>query len=139
MNRDEDAPSPYFGDYPDGAYWSAERPAETDGTEREDHTVKGRVLRLMWDYGVVVPLWDAQGQLPEEPRWLRTTLGLSDELIAALAGWGSEMNLLDGAGAELSPAEWTARYAEANTEGRSLAAQVQRELGSRFEVRFDPW
>ena len=60
----------HFGDYPHGAYWSAERRDQGDEGP-EDHTVDGQVIRLMWDYGVRVASWDAAGLLPEEPRWLR--------------------------------------------------------------------
>jgi len=45
------------------------------------HTVNGRVIRFMWDWTVEIPLWDADGLLPEDPKWLRTEVGLSDELI----------------------------------------------------------
>jgi hypothetical protein len=118
--RDADAPPRFLGDYPDGAYWTADRPADADRQEPEDHTVKGPVIRFMWDYGVTVPMWDAEGQLPEEPEWLRTSLGLSDGLIDAVIDEGREMNRLDGAGAAFTE-EWRARYAEADTRGRSLA------------------
>jgi hypothetical protein len=45
--------SPYFGDYPDGMYWSAVRPegTEPDDEVDEDYTVEGPHLRIMWDEG----------------------------------------------------------------------------------------
>src|SRR4051794_29773461 len=80
-NSEDERPPMHFGDYPDGAYWSAdrqlalgrgaERHAATDDDEPVDHTVSGSVIRFMWDYGVRVPLWDAEGLLPEESDWLR--------------------------------------------------------------------
>jgi hypothetical protein len=61
--------TPYIGDYPDGAYWSA-LPAESSGETPEHYTVSGDVIRFMWDYGVSVPRWDREELLPHEPEWL---------------------------------------------------------------------
>lgn len=41
----------YLGDYPDGAYWAAERRAATHEGVLADNTVSGPVIRFMWDYG----------------------------------------------------------------------------------------
>ncbi len=49
--------------------------------------IAGDEIRLMWDYGVVVPLWDAHALLPDEPEWLRRVLRLSDTLIDELTRW----------------------------------------------------
>lgn len=76
MKDERDPPPMHFGDYPHGAYWSAER-REQDDEGPEDYTVDGQVIRLMWDYGVRVPSWDAAGLLPEEPEWLRVELRAS--------------------------------------------------------------
>ena len=82
MPISDDAPPPmHFGDYPTGAYWSAERRADADQGGTADHTVTGSVIRFMWDCGVRIPLWDAEGLLPEEPEWLRDSLGLGDPLV----------------------------------------------------------
>ena len=116
------------GDYPHGAYWSAER-RDQDDEGPEDYTVDGQVIRLMWDYGVRVPLWDAAGLLPEEPEWLRVALGLSDGLINDLNDWGHDMNWLDGAQVR------SRQYDALDLRARELADRLQRELGSRFTVR----
>ena len=67
MVKDERDPPPmHFGDYPHDAYWSAERRDQDASYPR-----RTRSIRLMWDYGVRVPLCDAAGLLPEERKWLR--------------------------------------------------------------------
>ena len=46
-------PSPYFGDYPHGTYWSAIR-SDADRrvvTDEERYSYTGTVLRIMWDEG----------------------------------------------------------------------------------------
>ena len=88
----------------------------------------------MWDYGVVVPLWDAGGLLPEEPEWLRAALGLSDALIGDLTRWGHDMNVLDGAARSSR-----SQYEALDVRARELAARLQRELGSGFSVQYRPW
>ena len=137
MPDDDDAPVPrHFGDYPDGAYWSAEQPAGTDDEdEPADHTVSGSVIRFMWDYGVRVPLWDAEGLLPEDPGWLREALGLSDALIEDLGSWGRDMESLDAA-----PGRRTvSAYETLDTRARELVRRLQQELGSRHRVSYHPW
>jgi hypothetical protein len=77
----------HLGDFPLGAHWSAEARPGGQEDEPADYSVSGSVIRMMWDYGVRVPLWDAEGLLPEEPDWLRKALGLSDPLIEDLTRW----------------------------------------------------
>ena len=126
----------HFGDYPDGAYWSAERHAATDDEDEPvDHTVSGSVIRFMWDYGVGVPLWDAEGLLPEESDWLREALGLSDPLIQDLGSWGREMNALDAAPSRRT----TDAYEALDARARALVQRLEQEIGSRFSVKYRPW
>ena len=96
--------------------------------------MNGGVIRLMWDYGVTVPLWDAEGLLPEEPEWLRAALGLSDALIDDLTRWGNDMNALDVAALSSS-----SQYEALDVRARALAERLQRELSSRFSVQYRPW
>lgn len=136
MPTDDAASLPrHLGDYPDGAYWSADRPAGSEDAEPTHHKVSGRVIRLMWDYGVRVPLWDAEGLLPEEPEWLKGELRLSDGLIGDLTRWGHDMNDLDA-----DPGRRTASaYQAMDARARDLAARLQREVGDRYTVDYVPW
>jgi hypothetical protein len=132
----DDAPPPmHFGDYPHGAYWSAERRAQGQEDEPADYSVSGSVLRMMWDYGVRVPLWDAEGLLPEEPDWLRKALGLSDPLIEDLTRWGLDMVELDAVPSRRT----TEAYEALDARARELAERLQQELGSRYRVKYHPW
>ena len=124
----------HFGDYPNGKYWSAQR-LPIEGDEPADYTVSGSVIRLMWDYGVIVPLWDAEGLLPGEPDWLRETLGLSDPLIEDLTTWGRLMEELDANPHQRSPTSYDAL----NSRGQDLANRLQQEVGSRYTVEYRPW
>ncbi len=134
-NSQNGRPPMYFGDSPNGAYWSAERRATTDQDEPIDRTLSGSVIRFMWDYGVRVPLWDADGLLPEEPEWLRETLGLSDPLIEDLTRWGRDMEALDASASRRTIDAYEALDARA----RVLVQRLQRELGSRFSIKYLPW
>jgi hypothetical protein len=126
----------HLGDYPHGAYWSAERHAATDDEdEPAGHTVSGSVIRFMWDYGVLIPLWDATGLLPDDFEWLREALGLSDPLIEDLSRWGLDMDALDAA-----PSRRTREAYEAlDARARELVQRLRRELGSRYRVEYHPW
>lgn len=125
----------YLGDYPDGAYWSAERRAATHQGEFADHTVSGPVIRFMWDYGVRIPLWDAEGLLPEEGEWLREALRLSDRLIEDLRRWGLDMDAIDA-----TPSGRTTKGYEAlDLRARELVQRLRQELGSRYTVEYRPW
>lgn len=135
MTTDDESPHKHLGDYPHGAYWSAERPPEAHTDESAEHSVSGPVIRLMWDYGVRIPLWDAEGLLPEEPEWLRAALDLSERLIGDLRRWGLDMNDLDA-----EPRRRTNEAYEAlDVRGRELAQRLQREVGSRYSVKYHPW
>ncbi len=99
------------------------------------YTINGDTIRFMWDYGVEVPLWSEDRLLPEEPEWLRTVLGLSDLLVRDLSEWGRAMEALDA-----NPRLRTERaYSELDQRARELVARLQRELGSRFSVKYQPW
>lgn len=139
-NRDvqgnDDGPPPlHFGDYPDGAYWSAERIPGLTEDDALDLSVEGDVIRFMWDYGVVVPLWDGNGLVPEEQEWLRGALGLSDGLIHDLREWGNDMNHLDAN----APSRAESAYRRLDQRARALVDRLAEELGPRLEVRYHPW
>ncbi|GAB3251474.1 hypothetical protein GCM10027425_09410 [Alteromonas gracilis] len=136
MPTSEDEPlSRYFGDYPDGAYWSAEPREAAPEAGPADHTVNGSTIRFMWDYGVRVPLWDDIALLPDDPDWLRAALGLSDPLIRDLTAWGREMNALDAA-----PRRRTqAAYDALDVRARVLVRRLEQEIGSRFSIEYVPW
>lgn len=125
----------YFGDYPSGVYWSAERRATADEYEPIDRTLSGSVIRFMWDFGVRVPLWDALGLVPEEPEWLRETLGLSEPLIEDLTTWGRDMETLDASASRRT----TDAYEALDARARLLVQRLQQELGSRFSIKYLPW
>jgi hypothetical protein len=129
------SPPVHFGDYPHGAYWSAERPSSAHDDEPANYAVSGPIIRVMWDYGVRIPLWDAEGLLPEESEWLREALGLSDPLIDDLRRWGLDMDDLDAAPSRRNEAA----YEALNVRGLELAQRLQREVGSRYSVTYDPW
>lgn len=78
----------YLGDYPHGAYWSAERRDASDNEEPESYEISGTVIRFMPEDTVTVPLWDGNGLLPEEPEWLNRALGLNRGLVEDVAAWG---------------------------------------------------
>lgn len=127
--RREDSPPPYLGDYPDGLYWSAFRPdGSVVGDTEADFTVEGIRLRIMWDEGAG-PLWGDEGLLPNDPRWLRQALGLSDPLIADLLEWVRDMDAARERGQS---------QALLNPQALQLAERLQAEVGSRFVVRFHP-
>lgn len=131
-----EAPPKHFGDYPNGVYWSAEPPPGHVDDDKADVTVTGDVIKFMWDYGVVVPLWtDWDGLLPEEPEWLRTALGLSDPLIDDLGKWGTAMDHLDAN----PPLRTKEAYRDLDQQARELVVRLQREVGSRFTITYKPW
>lgn len=115
----------YFGDHPDGFYFSAARHAEPEELE-EDYSVGGSDLRLEWDeFGG--PLWSTEdGPLPDDPEWLHRALGLSDSLIADLLQWQDDM----GAPRQRHPQQTL------DERGELLAVRLQSEVGSRFKVRY---
>ena len=126
----DDAPPPYFRDYPHGAYWSAlhrDRSVEDDD-EAGDFTVEGTKLRIMWGEGAG-PLWGDEGLLPDDPEWLRQALGLSDSLIAELLAWVRDMDAARERGQAQAPLDH---------QRLQLAERLQTEVGSRFRVNFHP-
>ena len=129
--RREDSPPPYFGDHPNGDYWSAVRPdgsVDGDAEAEDDFSVEGTRLRIMWDEGAG-PLWGDEGLLPDDPGWLRQALGLSDSLIADLLEWVRDMDAARERGQS---------QALLNPRALQLADRLQAEVGSRFRVRFHP-
>ncbi|MCY7396345.1 MAG: hypothetical protein LH468_09390 [Nocardioides sp.] len=135
MNDDREPPPTYLGVYPHALYWSAERPAGVAEDAALESTVGGDVIRFMWDYGVVVPLWDGNGPVPEEPEWLRSALGLSDVLIDDLRRWGTATQHLDAN----PPLRTEQAYRDLDQRARRLVARFRQDLGSRFTVTYRPW
>lgn len=102
--------------------------------------MSGDVIRFMWDYSVTVPLWDREGLLPDEPEWLHSALGLSEDLIQALTAWGHDMNSADGTPwKRRSKVEWEQAYRELDARARDLVDRLRRELAPRYEVTYKPW
>jgi hypothetical protein len=89
----------------------------------------------MWDYGVRIPLWNADGLVPEEPEWLREALGLSDPLIEDLTRWGRDMEALDASASRRT----TDAYEALDARARVLVQRLQQEVGSRFSMKNLPW
>jgi hypothetical protein len=103
------------------------------------HAVHGEVITFMWDYGVSIPLWDEEGLLPDEPEWLRSALGLSDDLIGALGRWGRGMNDLDDTSAEEhSTSESQATRRRLEEQAKHLVERLRREVGSRYTIVHRP-
>jgi hypothetical protein len=133
INDDGPVP-PLLGRKSDG-HWSVETSSGIQQEQTADYSVSGPVIRLMWDYGVELPLWDADGLLPEEADWLRQALGLSDRLIDDLRAWGLEMERLDA-----EPRQRTEDAHEVmKLRGQELALRLQQEVGSRFRINYRPW
>src|SRR3954454_7076928 len=73
--------------------WSADPPpgqVAADGDRLDERHVAGTLIRFMCDYGVEMPLWDEDGDLPNDHDWLSRELGLSRELVTDLAAWASD-------------------------------------------------
>jgi hypothetical protein len=83
--------------------------------------VEGTHIRMMAEWSFTMPLWDADGPLPEDPDYLHRELGISRKLIADLAAWGTAW--------ELDP--YSREY---GTEGRRVFARSQTEISPRFSV-----
>lgn len=122
---------------PSGLHWAAHAPDghPSEQTDVLDRGVSGKVIRFMWDYGVLVPLWDQEGLLPEEREWLRRVLLVSEELITDMTAWGDYMNRLDGEPSLRTDESW----AEMNRRGQALAERLQAELGSNYIVQYKAW
>ncbi len=127
-----EAPNPYFGDYPNGPYWSAYVPIGDDSAEVEEtYEIAGTMIRFMPEYGVTVPLWDEEGYLSEDPEWLNRALGLSPELVADLAKWGAEW---DAPQLRLTAAQHAARDLAGAAEAQQLVERLRAELPPQFRV-----
>ncbi len=111
-----------------GYYWTAVRPANYVEDDEEDFTVEGTHLRLMWDHGG--PLWsDVESLLPDEPRWLREALGLSEALIVDLLQWQADMDELPVSRKSLDPL---------HERAEALVERLRAEIGDRFAIEFRP-
>lgn len=103
--------------------------------ERSAAEVAGDELRLMWDFGVTVPLWDAEGLLPDDRDWLTAALGLDAVLVDELRAWGEAMAHLDA-----DPRLGTPKaFRDLDRQAKRLAARLQDELGDRLTVTYVPW
>lgn len=131
MDDRDDPPPPYFGNHPDGPYWSAVPIGEERDVEEEDYTVEGADLRLMWDEGGG-PLWGIEGLLPDDPTWLQRALGLSEGLIADLIAWRDDMNDFNWG----SHDDWLSDQKVMDQRAEALVERLQAQLGSRLEVRY---
>jgi hypothetical protein len=134
MGNDEPL-EPYFGDYPDGAYWSAVRPAGAEKrvvTAEEQFSYDGAGLRIMWDEGAG-PLWGDFGLLGMDAEWMRRALGLSDPLIDDLLTWMRDMSALhDGS----AIGDWQEQKRRLDSRGEAMAERLRAEVGVRYRVRY---
>ncbi len=134
MSEQEQPP----GDDPDAlpaGGWFAYSPV--GGEDLDDVEVAGEAIRLMWDYGVRVPLWDEEGLLPDDAGWLQRALGLSSALVADLAAWGESMErLIDHRGPVPGEAE---ALDDLDERARALVTRVENETGGAYVVRYRPW
>jgi hypothetical protein len=83
--------------------------------------VEGTHIRMMCEYTVDVPLWDAGGPLPEDPEYLQRELGISPRLTADLVAWANAW-------------ETDVDKAEHDAQGHRLFARLQAEISPRFTV-----
>ncbi len=103
--------------------WLAHPPPGYTGAD-DDETlgpVEGTHIRMMCEYTVDMPLWDAGGPLPEDPEYLQRELGISPELIADLAAWGATW-------------ETDVDRGDHESQGRRLFARLEEEISPRFTV-----
>jgi hypothetical protein len=104
-------------------------------SERAAAHVEGTALRFMWDYGVVVPLWDASGLLPDDRAWLEAALGLPGSTVDDLRAWGEAMQHLDA-----NPRLGTPKaYRDLDRQAKKLVARLEDELAGRFTVTYVSW
>ena len=134
MGNDESM-APYFGDYPDGAYWSAVRPAGAEKrvvTAEEQFSYDGTSLRITWDEGAG-PLWGDGGLLGMDAEWMRRALGLSDALVEDLLTWMRDMSALN-----YGPAtgDWQEKQHRLDSRGEAMAERLRAEVGVRYRVRY---
>jgi hypothetical protein len=134
MGNDERL-EPYFGDYPDGAYWSAVRPEGAEKrviTPEEQFSYDGTSLRIMWDEGAG-PLWGDFGLLGMDTEWMRRALGLSDALVDDLLTWMRDMSALHYGSAN---DDWQEQKRRLDSRGDAMAERLRAEVGVRYRVRF---
>ena len=132
--EEPESPEPYFGDYPNGAYWSAIRPEgakERVVADEEDYSYAGTDLRIMWDEDAG-PLWGDEGLLGEDAQWIRRTLGLSDALIDDLLTWKQDMTTLHFGRPPVD--DWPEQKRRLDDRGDALAVRLNAEVGNRFRV-----
>ena len=131
-----DLPPLHFGDYPNGAYWSALPPegdSEAAASEEEDFRYEGRSLRIMWDEEAG-PLWGDLGLLSDEPEWMQRALGMSDPLIADLLAWMHDMTTF-WRGPSYNG--WEDDDQVLQSRGHQLAERLQHEMGPGVRVWHD--
>lgn len=127
-------PSPYFGDHPDGAYWSAIRPEGAQAravSDEEEYSYEGADLRIMWDEDAG-PLWGDEGLLREDAQWMRRALGLSDTLISDLLTWKRDMTALHFGRPPVD--DWGEQKRHLDDRGQALAERLKAAVGNRFRV-----
>ncbi|RKS18071.1 hypothetical protein DFO58_2428 [Arthrobacter sp. AG1021] len=87
-----------------------------------------RVLRIFCDYGAEWPLWECGMQIPED-------YGLSDALCVRLSQWNGQfqqhMHWDRGWSTGFDERRWI-------QDGRQLARDVQREVGTAIHVDYGP-
>lgn len=88
----------------------------------------------MPDDTVTVPLWDAEGLLPEEPRWLNQALGLSAGLVADIAAWGKDWNAAGSGGQSFTREQHWERKRRLDAEAEVLVERLRAEVPRRFTV-----
>ena len=93
----------------------------------ETHLDRERTIRFFWDFSVRVPLWMSGGLVNDDPEWLRSHLGLSDELIEDITAWGSEMCHADEhEGVTMPP--------DMNERAERLVERLRAEIGDRYDI-----
>lgn len=136
MSSESDRPRQHFGDSPTGPGWYA-CPPEDSVEPPESYEVDGTVIRFIPEDTVGVPLWDDSGLLPHEPAWLNRALGLSPELVAALAAWGDDWNA-SIYGQQFTAEEHRARSQRLDAEAQVLIERLRAELPEGYKVVYRP-
>lgn len=145
--------SPYFGDYPDGAYWSAHRDDPPDDLPRgtgprrrapwastEERTPANPYrVRMFAEIGCDFALWGEPDEPPPTTRpdphdedgapGLEHELPLSAELRAGLRAWGLDFFRSDGGDRSVVMDDFDER-------GFRLSRELQRQLGDRYTVEY---
>jgi hypothetical protein len=99
--------------------------------EKRSHTPDGasiNVIRFLWFNGVSTqPLWDAGRVTPQDERWLRQVVGLSDTLIGQLRAWAATRDAL---GSRPIPD----RLSAVDEQADALVTDLNAALDLRFTV-----